>query len=380
MNLGIEDAVEVLFHMEGRKNMGRICSAILIIALTMGLCACGQSTESTWKEQYDLGVRYLSEGNYEEAIIAFTAAIEIDAKRPEGYTGRGDAYALSGDTAENLAAALADYEAALALDETLADAWLGLADVYIRQGDYDKALEVLREALEKTGNDQSIADKLAEMEGGSFTDSAGNIRRESEYDENRNLIYYLSYAYDSQGRRTSMSSFDAGGTQLGHVDYVYDQAGNQIVGGKTFSMNDGRLCVVEYEYDAAGNRTKLTNHVSDSLDSAVERAIQYTYDGEGNRIREDWYDGQGNLELYETFVYDASGREVKNERYDPDGTMECYWSYEYDGQGNKIRTELYGADGAMLTYYIYSYDDAGNCLSQEYYEADGTLIHATAYE
>ena len=143
--------------------MKRICSWLLTIVLVLGLCACGQSTEATWQEQYDLGVRYLSEGNYEEAIIAFTAAIEIDPMRPEAYVGRGGAYIGSGETAENLAAALADYEEAVALDETNAAAWLGIADVYIRQGDYDKALEILREALEKTENDQSIAGKLAEM-------------------------------------------------------------------------------------------------------------------------------------------------------------------------------------------------------------------------
>ena len=113
-----------------RKIAGVLCALSVVLLMT----ACGQDAEAQWQEQYDLGVRYLSEGNYEEAIIAFTAAIEIDPKRPEGYTGRGDAYALSGDTADNLSAALADYEAALALDETLPDAWLGLADVYIRPG------------------------------------------------------------------------------------------------------------------------------------------------------------------------------------------------------------------------------------------------------
>ena len=159
--------------------MKRICSWLLTLALVLGLCACGQSAEAKWQEQYDLGVRYLSEGNYEEAIIAFTAAIDIVPKRPEAYIGRGDAYARSGDTQDNLAAALADYEAALELDETLAGAWLGLADVYIRQGDYDKALETLREGLDKTGGDQSIADKIEEMESGSFSDSSGNLRRKS---------------------------------------------------------------------------------------------------------------------------------------------------------------------------------------------------------
>ena len=85
--------------------MRRICSWFLTIVLVLGLCACGQSAQAKWQEQYDLGVRYLSEGNYEEAIIAFTAAIEIDPKRPEAYVGRGGAYIGSGETAENLAAA-----------------------------------------------------------------------------------------------------------------------------------------------------------------------------------------------------------------------------------------------------------------------------------
>lgn len=106
-----------------------------ILFLTVVLCillsACGQASaptayaELTWQEQYDLGVRYLSEGNYEEAIIAFSAAIEIDPKRPEAYVGRGDSYAAQGQQLEEIEAAyelyqkaLADYERAVELGST----------------------------------------------------------------------------------------------------------------------------------------------------------------------------------------------------------------------------------------------------------------------
>ena len=69
----------------------------LCLALVLGLCACGQSAEAAWQEQYDLGVKYLSEGSYEEAIVAFTAAIEIDPKRPEAYRKAAEAYEAMGD-------------------------------------------------------------------------------------------------------------------------------------------------------------------------------------------------------------------------------------------------------------------------------------------
>ncbi len=88
--------------------------AILCVFVLL-LTSCGQNAVSTWQEQYDLGVRYLSEGKYEEAIIAFTAAIEIEPKRVEAYVGRGDAYLGLGETEANLAAARADYETALDL-------------------------------------------------------------------------------------------------------------------------------------------------------------------------------------------------------------------------------------------------------------------------
>lgn len=105
------------------------------------MTACGGA--GRWKEQYDLGMRYLSEENYEEAILAFTEAINIDPNRAELYISRAGAYVYSGETADNLAAALADYEAAKELDSADPDLWLGLADVYIRQGELIKALETL---------------------------------------------------------------------------------------------------------------------------------------------------------------------------------------------------------------------------------------------
>ena len=109
--------------------MRRIVAFLLALCLVLGLAGCGQSgaatsaaSAPTWQEQYDLGGRYLSEGNYQEAIIAFTAAIEIDPKRPEAY--------------------------------------IGLADVYTAQGDTDKALETLNKALELLGDNAAISAAL----------------------------------------------------------------------------------------------------------------------------------------------------------------------------------------------------------------------------
>lgn len=109
--------------------MKQVISVVLALTLALTLCSCGKKDGgAAWQEQYDLGVRYLSDGNYEEAIIAFTAAIEIDAKRPEAYLGLADAYTGAGDLGaarkalEDGLAATGDTEIQARLDELSAEA------------------------------------------------------------------------------------------------------------------------------------------------------------------------------------------------------------------------------------------------------------------
>ena len=105
----------------------------LTIALMLLLAACG----NTWQKHYDLGMKYLNDGNYEEAIIEFEAAIEIDGSK--------------------------------------ADAYIGLAEVYIEQGDLQKAIEILEKGYEKTKAD-AISAKLDEIKSGAVYDMQGRQR------------------------------------------------------------------------------------------------------------------------------------------------------------------------------------------------------------
>ena len=344
----------------------------LLLVLLLGLCACG-SKAPAWQEQYDLGVKYLSEGNYQEAIIAFTAAIEIDPKQAPLYSGRGQAYVLSGETAENLAAALADFEAALELDETLAEAWLGLADVYIRQGDYDKALGVLRTGLEKTGNDERIADKIAEIEGGTITDSSGRTRRESSYDGDGNLIWYQIYGYP-EGKSYEVTSYDAAGNQTGYAYSASDGSGNQtaMVSRDTGS---GEVSQILREFDGNGNCIKETFYTAAG---EIEGYWISAYDAAGNRTRAESFGPDGSLLMYEVFEYNAAGKCVKLMYFGADGSLTHYQEDEWDEQGRNTESRSYNSDGTLHHYYVTEYNEYGRA-AQYSYSGDGTLNGKTIY-
>lgn len=120
--------------------------------------------ENSWQEQYDLGVRYLSEGNYEEAILKFSAAIEIDPKQIPAYIGRAEAYVSSGATEENCRKALADYETVLSMDDSITVVWINAANLYEQLGETETALEILQDGLEKAEDFAAVQEKLEEMQ------------------------------------------------------------------------------------------------------------------------------------------------------------------------------------------------------------------------
>lgn len=134
----------------------RLWTFLICLAVVLSACGSKRPNPPTWQEQYDLGVRYLSEGNYEEAIIAFTAAIEIDPKRAEAYMGRGDAYQAqaeltedAGDTQSLREMALADYLTALELGSGNAKEKLTALQVILENGDIPPDAQLKLETLNK---------------------------------------------------------------------------------------------------------------------------------------------------------------------------------------------------------------------------------------
>ena len=134
--------------------MKRFFCILLAALLLLTLAACSKAPEADpadeapdWQAQYDLGVRYLSEGNYEEAILAFEAAIEIDPRN--------------------------------------ADAYLKLAQACEQREDYAKALQTLETGLEQTDDQRlrayiwqvkvSLLEKPGAIEGSVVEDAAERV-------------------------------------------------------------------------------------------------------------------------------------------------------------------------------------------------------------
>ena len=172
-----------------KRMMKRIWILAAAAVLLLGLAACGKSTEEKWQEQYDLGMKYISEGNYEEAVVAFAAAIEIDPKNVNAYIGRADAYLVWADTERSdgeiteeimqwYQLAEADYLSVLETEPENAEIYKKLFELYRNTGNTDKAADILQDGIDACGPDEELLRLAEEM--GYELDENGRLVSEEE--------------------------------------------------------------------------------------------------------------------------------------------------------------------------------------------------------
>ncbi len=141
------------------KKIVRVCLAFLFVfTMTCIVSACGSKDsggtqnqeQMSWQDQYDLGIRLLSEGKYEEAVLAFRAAIQIDPKN--------------------------------------VDAYLGLADVYVAMNNGQAAADVLRQGWKSVGESDrdKLEDKMEDIVG-QFPDVDPDIDSDEKGDQPGNI-------------------------------------------------------------------------------------------------------------------------------------------------------------------------------------------------
>ena len=110
-----------------------IVVVVAVLAIVTGVIVYSNSPAQRLKKQLALGDRYLFDLKYEEAIDAFTAALEIDPKNKEAKTG-------------------------------LTESSLELAEELIEDGNTKKARKILKKAYDLT-DDQSLVDRIEELGG-----------------------------------------------------------------------------------------------------------------------------------------------------------------------------------------------------------------------
>ena len=155
-----------------------VIAALLILILIVSSLLLKKNTRDRLEEQLRLGAAFLEEMNFDMALDAYAAAIEIDEKEPRAYLGRADAY--MGRAARKIEEAReeADFDSARE-DLALAGQDIEKAEELISADDYapDEEDLVTQEKIEeyKESRDRVQSEEEQKRTGSTF---AGKIAEE----------------------------------------------------------------------------------------------------------------------------------------------------------------------------------------------------------
>ena len=285
-----------------------IAGFAIVVALVV-LFIVNWRQEQKYQKNLDLGYRYLDQGYYNEAVLAFEAAIDIRPRSGEAYVGLGDAYT----GIEAFDNARDSYEQARKLDKSLVDAYLGLANAYLEMGDIEAAIRTLEEGLDVT-QDREIEEWLEALrnmignaslrgtvseylsDGGSAPLPGARIR---VYTTGTNEARLLCAAATDHNGAFELANLSSGTVTLhveaaGHIGLVTTET---LVAG-TVNYTDLFLLIPAVTGEASPN----------SFYATVTNAIN----GEGVpgaevRLRRGWNNTSGRLVTSDAIITDYSG-------------------------------------------------------------------------
>ncbi len=123
----------------------------LVLAVLSALCLAAVAQENTAEDWYKKGYELEVNRAYEEALMAYDKAIEINPQYTKAWSGKG--YALSMMAALNhdqskYNESLKAYDRAIELNQSYVEAWRGKAAVFYNMKRYDEALQYIDKAIE----------------------------------------------------------------------------------------------------------------------------------------------------------------------------------------------------------------------------------------
>lgn len=177
---------------------------------------------------------------------------------------------------------------------------------------------------------------------------------------------YETYQYHENGKIREHCRY-TGGELEEKKEYTYDDHGNEIKEVETRYFSEGEEPLVSeqitgYLYDDNGN---MTESISYDEEGDVSFRCGFEYDEMNQMVKSYILKGDGTEYLtYEAYTYDDNGNLLREDTYGRENVSDSFeigssTVYEYDAKNRRIKEERY-VDGILTRYTITEYEDVAN--------------------
>jgi antitoxin component YwqK of YwqJK toxin-antitoxin module len=135
-------------------------------------------------------------------------------------------------------------------------------------------------------------------------DAAGSLVKRTRHGKNGSMLSYQTYRYDERGNLAEQATHDARGGITWKITREFDGQGRKLK-VSYFEKGAGSVPILktyrEFEYE--GDR--LSKVLSRRADGRLIDSGACEYDTRGNKIKQAYFDGAGNLMGFSTYDYEA---------------------------------------------------------------------------
>ena len=174
----------------------------------------------------------------------------------------------------------------------------------------------------------------------------GRIARKTSYDPAGNQTASFAYAYDARGNNTEGTWFGFDRGVLMRAEFVYDDQ-DRLIEKTHFGTGSVATNKTYQTFDAAG-RLAVSKYYEAWPDCAPVYTF-YKYDESGFTVKSTTEDEDHRVLHYEVMTPNELHKVAEYTSFDGEGKPVYTYKYYYDKDGNKIRTERYDGEGNLVS-------------------------------
>ncbi len=215
-----------------------------------------------------------------------------------------------------------------------------------------KSLKITKKEYQRVGYDAQDIEPVEYTEGYAEYDDNGHILREERYEPDGTLNTLTVNTYNENGELVQTEQYDQDDILLQKTVNKYDE--NQRLASQSNYYGDAsEEYVTKYYYDAEGNVVKQEVYVDGNLDY-VEKTATFV-NGRPDTVTEN--DDYGNAMYVHHYQYDEKGQVTVYVRDEVQNKDRRTYEFTYNDNGDRVKDLIYDYDMKLIAKVIRTFDE-----------------------
>ena len=215
-----------------------------------------------------------------------------------------------------------------------------------------KSLKITKKEYQRVGYDAQDIEPVEYTEGYAEYDDNGHILREERYEPDGTLNTLTVNTYNENGELVQTEQYDQDDILLQKTVNKYDE--NQRLASQSNYYGDAsEEYVTKYYYDAEGNVVKQEVYVDGNLDY-VEKTATFV-NGRPDTVTEN--DDYGNAMYIHHYQYDEKGQVTVDVRDEVQNKDRRTYEFTYNDNGDRVKDLIYDYDMKLIAKVNRTFDE-----------------------